>query len=147
MIVIILPGCVYTIQDVKLLEELPQQEQSLETLYLLKGLALIVDQEINSNTWNFMRDDLRHYFEVLGCIYKPGKGSHTKISLPKTIHVMYEDKLITLFNFEGGALTLPEWDNKAPHYLRRQILIARQKIVAIKSNKNLQHAQEKKDSL
>ena len=108
------------------------QENNINIPSFLTGLALKVNQEIENDTWKFTKDQLQYYFEVLGCTAHSGKGSHTKISFPKMIHITYENHFITLIGEEGGALTLPRWEDKVPSYLKKQISLARQKIFQLK---------------
>ena len=110
-------------------DALKVEDYSLREVYDLKGLALRVDEAIEEGTWSVTRPEMQAYFEAMGCVYKPGKGSHSKISLPQSLHVMHQGNLITIFNERGGALTLPHWEKHVPYYLRDQILIARKKLL------------------
>jgi hypothetical protein len=111
-------------------DALKVEDYSLREVYHLKGLALRVDKAIEDGTWAVTRAEMQAYFEAMGCVYKPGKGSHSKISLPQSLHVMHQGTLITIFNELGGVLTLPQWEKHVPYYLRDQILIARQKLLS-----------------
>ncbi len=104
----------------------------LKTLYNLPTNPSKVDDFIEDGTWKFTREECRHYLEAMGCVYKPGSTNHQKVNLPKCIHVMLGDELITIFNEFGGAAVLPEWDTTTvPHYLRPQIQAVRLKLHAL----------------
>lgn len=105
---------------------------SLSELYGLTGTAKDIDEKIEQNVWMFTREDLKLYYEAMGCDYKTGKGSHAKVAMPKATLVMQGEQLVSVINDFGGALTLPPWDKKAPYYLRTQILEARKKLAANK---------------
>jgi hypothetical protein len=91
-----------------------------------------VDEEIENGTWKFTRAQFENYLTVIGCINKMPGGSHEKGALPKGALVTLNGELITIMNDFGGALTLPEWDQDfVPYYLRKQILIARKKLMAL----------------
>ena len=112
----------------------------IQDLYPLTGVAKAVDEEIESNTWTFTRENLMTYFEALGCTATNG-GKHKKVSLPKALIISYEGSTITILNELGGALTLPRWDGsegngQAPSYLRSQILKAREKLILLKVKVN-----------
>ncbi len=112
----------------------------IKDLYPLTGVAKAVDEEIESNTWTFTRENLITYFEALGCTATNG-GKHKKVSLPKALIISYEGSTITILNELGGALTLPRWDDssrngQAPSYLRSQILKAREKLALLKFKAN-----------
>jgi len=112
---------------------LTSSDKPLSALYNLSSTAFDVDQETEQGTWQFTRDQFKTYAEAMGCIYKSGHGIHTKAALPKAIHIMQGDNLITILNDFGGALTLPSWDKDyVPTYLRTQILEARKKLRALK---------------
>lgn len=107
--------------------------KTLAELYDLSSLPLKIDQEIEQGSWCFTRDQFQTYLEAMGCICKSGHGVHTKASLPKAMHVMQGDNLITILSDFGGALTLPLWDKDyVPVYLITQILEARKKLLALK---------------
>jgi hypothetical protein len=111
-------------------------DHRIQDLYLLTGVAKIVDKQIEDGAWQFSRENLIAYFEALGCTAKDG-GKHKKVSLPKAIIVRRGDELISIINdLGGGALTLPRWDGSegngyVPAYLRKQILEARKKLLKI----------------
>jgi hypothetical protein len=101
--------------------------------FSLTGVAKDVEEQIQSGSWRFSRENAMAYFEALGCTAKEG-GKHKKVELPQAIMVSHNDKLLTIINDLGGALTLPRWDGRegggtVPHYLRKQILKAREKLL------------------
>lgn len=102
-------------------------------LFELSGVALEVDTEIEADSWHITREQLKIYFEAMGCSYVNGKGSHKKIALPKCVHVYHGKNLITIMNDFGGALTLPNWEKGyVPQYLKKQIQVSRLKLRALK---------------
>ncbi|MCE3231198.1 MAG: hypothetical protein K0R52_1126 [Alphaproteobacteria bacterium] len=112
-------------------QAIPNPNLKIQDFYPLKGRPRKIDRAIEEGAWDFTRAEMETYFEALGCKNKSGKGSHGKSSLPKSVHVMCGEELITIFNEFGGALTLPEWEDAVPYYLRGQILLARQKLIFI----------------
>ncbi len=114
-------------------EELPAEnavvQLPLGDLYGLTGTPQDVDMSIESNEWQFTREDLYLYFAALGCEQRPNNGSHAIFQLPES-HLFYKDGvLVSVFFDEGGSLTLPPWDkNYVPHYLKKQINGARDKL-------------------
>ncbi|MDF3034691.1 MAG: hypothetical protein K0R76_1645 [Alphaproteobacteria bacterium] len=112
-------------------QAIPNPNLKIQDFYPLKGRPRKIDRAIEEGNWGFTRAEMGAYFEALGCKNKAGKGSHEKSALPKSVHVMCGEELITIFNEFGGALTLPEWEDAVPYYLRGQILLARQKLIFI----------------
>lgn len=105
------------------------QDLQIGDLFHLTGVAADVEQHIVNNTWKITREDLEKYFVAMNCVYKEGKGSHGKLQLPKSIHVEKDGQVLSIFIESGGALTLPSWEKGyVPEYLKKQILIARQKL-------------------
>jgi hypothetical protein len=98
---------------------------NLRELYNLRGLAFNIDEKIESNCWDFRREDLVAYYSAMGCEQKSGKGSHEKIDFTQSLIFSKNGEVITVLTDFGGALTLPYWENTVPHYLRKQINIAR----------------------
>jgi len=88
-----------------------------------------VDEEITGNTWRITRPQLERYFADMGCQIATGKGSHKKIVFSDTLVIEKDGELIMILNDSGGgALTLPQWNDDVPYYLRKQILSAREKL-------------------
>ena len=107
------------------IEEANADSRTLADLYPFTHQNKAVNTAIENNTWQFTRSELSQYFQSMGCEIKSGKGSHEKVSLPTSLQVIKDGKLITILSDIGGALTLPKWDKTVPHYLRPQILEAR----------------------
>ncbi len=109
------------------------QDATVQSLFQLKGKkALKVEDAIVTNTWKFERDDLIAYYIAMGCETRDGKGSHTIVKLPNSVSFYKDGELITVLSDFGGALTLPQWKDYVPHYLRAQILLARDKLMNAK---------------
>jgi len=102
----------------------------LTELYSLKGVALNVEREIEAGTWKITKEQLKTYFEAMGCVYShKGGGSHGKIELPGSMHVRKGDETITIMIDAGGSLTVPSWKKGyIKDYLKTQILVARKKL-------------------
>lgn len=113
-------------------EELPVG--SLTELFGLTGVAVDVDREIVDGACRFTREDLKAYFEALGCTYSH-EGSHPKLSFPEEFtfsatHLDDRDgKTIAVLCEIGGAVTVaPTRDgtnDQWPSYFIKQILNAR----------------------
>ena len=138
------PPQVATKQDT--LDELSKSSTAtMQELFEFKGLPKTLDSLIENGLWRFTREQLKTYFEAMGCEYKTGKGSHEKIDLPTYMKIYQGGELITIImNESGGALTLPKWEkDHVPLYMKEQILAARLKLRALKI-KSLQGDKEKK---
>jgi len=112
----------------------------IRDFFQLTSGAMDVDEEIENNTWKFTRDELMNYFQSMGCDDKEGAKHKKQPFLPKAFIISYEGTTITILNDLGGALSLPRWDGSTgngtvPHYLRKQILTARDKLLALALSK------------
>ncbi|MBS0185321.1 MAG: phage tail tape measure protein [Proteobacteria bacterium] len=110
-------------------------------LDIQEGLTTLqrrLEHEMETNSWNFTRDELRAYYESFGCKISQ-RGSHVKAALPTFEMIELPDgtPLVINFNFEefelqGGSFTFAKWRHTVPQYLRSQILEARRRIQAFK---------------
>ena len=120
-------------------ENFPAELPLVKELFPLTKNGKFVDDEIENNSWDFTRENLMSYFQDLGCDPKEG-AKHKKVNLPAAILLMSKENCISVINDLGGALTLPPWDKAygsgcVPHYLRGQILSAREKLVQLNLKK------------
>ena len=100
----------------------------LSELYNLSGVARDVNEKIEAGSWDFTRQDLVAYYVAMGCEKRSGRGSHEVVEFGSSFAFSKDGELITVLSDFGGALTLPRWDDTVPHYLRKQIQVAREKL-------------------
>lgn len=124
----------------KIQSSMEQKVLPIKELFHLTAISKKVDSEVEDDTWDFTRENLIAYFKNLGGTVQEG-GCHKKLSLPKAIIIKHGEEVVTILNDSSGALTLPRWDKsfndgKVPHYLRSQILKAREKMAFLQTKVN-----------
>ncbi|MBS0185320.1 MAG: hypothetical protein JSS34_03080 [Proteobacteria bacterium] len=104
----------------------------------LTTLQRRLEREMETNSWNFTREELQAYYEGFGCKIRQ-RGSHVTAALPKfeVVELPNGEPLVVNFNFEefnleGGSFVFAKWTHTVPQYLRLQIFEARRRIQAFK---------------
>ncbi|MEB3701487.1 hypothetical protein Bealeia1_00549 [Candidatus Bealeia paramacronuclearis] len=109
----------------------------IQPQFYLTSTAWRVHLSIESSEWKFTKDELKTYFEALGCRVKEsrGKGGHQGAELPTRLVIKDATDTVLFIIPIGGFFTLPAWDQAfVPFYLRKEISNVRAKFGAFGGN-------------